>query len=100
MSTDPMSCQKALVKKEKCMSKNAILARANRQRKKMEIQTMANEIKDLKNQLLIKEQKIVSLTKELEDKDQNVKYLRSLLQNMPELAILVEHMGTKILLDE
>ena len=29
-------------------------------------------------------------------REQN-KYFRSMIQNMPELAVLVEHMGTKIL---
>ena len=82
--------------KVKCMSKNAVLARANREKKKKEALNMESEIVQLKDQNKQKDLIIQDLTSKLEQSENQAKYYRALLQNTPELAVLVEHLGKKI----
>lgn len=67
--------------KKICMSRNAVMARQNREKKKQYIKSLENKIEDLKHQNMDIDLKFQAKTKQCEALAKEVKYLRNVLAN-------------------
>lgn len=82
-----------LKRKEKCTSRNAVLARQNRIRKKMYIQNLENEIAKLRStreklNSIVENQSVI-----IGELRTEVKYIRSVLANSSDLSKLIKNIS-------
>lgn len=77
--------------KQKCMTKNAIAARENREKKKKESQVVYSKLKLLESEAALYKKKYEEIVVEnLKLQERNL-YLEAVVANMPQVAGLIEH---------
>lgn len=78
--------------KKKCMSRNAIAARENREKKKREMVTLNSRVNDMEIELC-RYRKLYNESQETVNKlQERNNYLESIIQNIPQIINLVDHM--------
>lgn len=91
-SETTMTSSRKAARKDKCMSKNAILARQNREKKKSEQHNLMQRVDKLEEENASLKKK----NKELSDNNSNlvsrVRDLEAVIQNIPQIVNMVEHM--------
>jgi len=78
----------------KCFSKNALMARENRLKKKMYITTLENQVSALKNDNKKLSQMVDSQAETIEEMKKEVKYLKSILANSEGIGKLLRAINT------
>lgn len=81
------------VKRQKCFSKNAVLARLNREKKKQYISSLENANENLQKQNSRILQKVDSQEKVIKALKYEVLYLKSLLANSKEISEILKSIG-------
>jgi regulator of replication initiation timing len=81
-------------KDDKCMSRNAIAARENREKKKLYVENLEKELSALTKNSEAMAASMNSLKKRNGDLESENTYLKAVLANMPQIAALIDHMAT------
>ena len=78
-------------KREKCMNKNAVMARENRQKKKQYIQTLERNCEKLQTENFALKTSMESKDKQIKSMAQEIEYLRNVLANQTGLSALLKN---------
>jgi len=78
----------------KCMSRNAIAARENRERKKAYVEDMEMKLKKFNHENKVMKSKIDCLTKRNEELDYEVNYLKGIIENDTTISAVIKHMSS------
>jgi hypothetical protein len=81
-------------KDDKCMSRNAIAARENREKKKLYVEKLEKELTALTKDKEITDATMNSLKKRNGELENENTYLKAVLANVPQIAALIDHMAT------
>lgn len=80
-------------RKEKCMSRNAVLARANREKKKHEQSGLQKRTEQLEEDNALWKKKYHELKESNQKLQERNNYLEAIIQNIPQILNMVEHMN-------
>lgn len=86
-------------RKDKCMTRNAIAARENREKKKHEIGSLRNRLTSAEQEAATYKKKYNDLKEAYKRSHEQNQYYESLLAKLPDLVNIIEHM-TKVPNDE
>lgn len=78
----------------KCMSRNAIAARENREKKKAYVNDMEKRLRSAEDELKKKNIQVSGLIRANEDLEQQVRYLKGILANESTIGDLIRHMSS------
>ncbi len=81
-------------KADKCMSRNAIAARENREKKKLYVEELENKLTVLTKDNEVMAANMNSFKKRNGELESENTYLKAVLANMPQIAALIDHMAT------
>ncbi|XP_053407051.1 uncharacterized protein LOC123565117 [Mercenaria mercenaria] len=76
---------------EKCMNKNAIIARENREKKKQYVKSLENNLESVKNENFDLKTKLEAKSKQCELMQKEIKYLRNVLANQSCISALLNN---------
>ena len=78
--------------KEKCMTRNAIAARENREKKKKETQSLYSKLQLLEEEAGSFKKQALELRERCKKLQERNNYLESIVQNIPSITQLIDHM--------
>lgn len=77
--------------RQKCMTKNAILARQNREKKKSEQKSITKRLEQLEEENASLKKKCNEYKNSLDNANTRVMYLEAVIQNLPQILEVMEH---------
>lgn len=77
---------------KKCMTRNAIAARENREKKKEYVKGLEKDLSVVKKELVVMSANMCSLTKRYKDLESENEYFKNIVANLPQIESLVHHM--------
>lgn len=91
--TSSVECQyshnNSSINNGRCMSKNAIAARENRQKKKMHLSNLEETVTDLKHENLQLKNKVETMSNTIENLESEVQYLKGIIANQSTISKLL-----------
>jgi len=81
-------------KANKCMTRNAIAARENREKKKQYIESLKKELAIKNKEVLAMKSSMTSITERNKELECETAYYKAIVANMPQIAALIDHMAS------
>ena len=81
-------------RKDKCMTRNAVLARQNREKKKCEYNQLVKINRELEEKNATLNKQVIEYKNLADNLRERNTYLEAIIQNLPTIANLVEHMSS------